>query len=69
MVFSQTSHKTQTVLKVVNLDHLKSENNQQAIGSIEAASSSDGYSNSAPDSPVATTSFTEVSSGSTTVST
>ncbi|CAB3235453.1 unnamed protein product [Arctia plantaginis] len=61
VVFSQTSLKTQTVLKVVNLDHLKSENNQQVIGSIEAASSSDGYSNAAPGSPVPTTSFTEVS--------
>ncbi|XP_075976342.1 uncharacterized protein LOC142976715 [Anticarsia gemmatalis] len=61
MVFSQTSLKTQTVLKVVKLDHLKTEKNHQPNGSTGAVNSIDGYSNTAQSSPVATTSFTEVS--------
>lgn len=60
MVFSQTSLKAQTVLKVVKLDHSKTEKKHLLNGSTAAASSIDGYC-TAPSSPVAHTSCSEVS--------
>lgn len=60
MVFSQTSHKTQSLLKVIELDRLKPEKSQQVNGSTGVVT--DGYSfvEETPPSPVATTSFSEV---------
>ncbi|CAH0582971.1 unnamed protein product [Chrysodeixis includens] len=61
MVFSQTSLNTQTVLKVVELDRLKTEKKSPVSGLNGVIT--DGYSTattSTPSSPVATTSFSEV---------
>lgn len=62
MVFSQTSLNTRTVLKVVELDHLKKEKKNQVIGPNGSHGViADGYSsNATPSSSVATTSFSEV---------
>ncbi|KAJ0177698.1 hypothetical protein K1T71_006571 [Dendrolimus kikuchii] len=57
MVFSQTSLKTQTVLKVVEIDRLKATKNQQVNGSTGVIT--DGYAGASPPSPVATTSYSE----------
>ena len=69
MVFSQTSLNTQTVLKVVELDRLKTEKKNYVNGLTGVIT--DGYSsNAAPSSPVATTSsFAEVRMARDTVST
>lgn len=57
MVFSQTSHKTQSVLKVVEIDRLKAEKSQQVHGSTGLAS--DEGAGTMPTSPMPTTSFSE----------
>lgn len=69
MVFSQTSLNTQTVLKVVELDRLKTEK-KNCVNGLNGVIT-DGYSNNAaPSSPVATTSsFAEVRMARETVST
>lgn len=67
MVFSQTSHKTQTVLKVVEIDRLKAYKNQQVNGSTGVIT--DGNIGASPPSPMATTSFSEVRWAPPTVST
>lgn len=69
MVFSQTSLNTQTVLKVVELDRLKTEKKNYVNGLTGVIT--DGYSsNATPSSPVATTSsFAEVRMAHDTVST
>lgn len=69
MVFSQTSLDSPPVLKVVNLDRLKTEKNNHVNG--QTGVITDGYSSTtAPSSPVATTSsFAEVRMDRDTVST
>ncbi|XP_041968313.1 uncharacterized protein LOC121725410 isoform X2 [Aricia agestis] len=57
MVFSQTSLKTQSLLKVVEIDRLKSEKNQQVNGLSGVVT--DQSTESTPPSPMATTSFSE----------
>ncbi|CAH2040363.1 unnamed protein product, partial [Iphiclides podalirius] len=57
MVFSQTSLKTRNVLKVVEIDLLKAEKNQQANGLTGVVTIRNNVSR--PPSPVATTSYSE----------
>ncbi|KAG6441779.1 uncharacterized protein LOC115447373 [Manduca sexta] len=57
MVFSQTSHKTQSLLKVVELDRLKPEKSLQANGLTGVVT--DGNTGAMPTSPVPTTSYSE----------
>lgn len=57
MVFSQTNVNTQHLLKVVDIDRLKSEKNQQVNS--PTGVNTGGTTVSPPSSPVATTSFSE----------
>lgn len=60
MVFSQTSHKAQSILKVVDLDRLKSNKDQQANGK-ENGVIAGGEPRATPSSPAAPpASFSEV---------
>lgn len=58
MVFSQTNVNTSNLLKVVDIDRLKSEKNQQVKSA--HGENTGGTTVSTPSSPVATTSFSEV---------
>ncbi|KAL0881547.1 hypothetical protein ABMA27_001384 [Loxostege sticticalis] len=57
MVFSQTSHKTRSLLKVVDIDHLKSNKDQQGNGTTGVITG--GNTEPLPSSPEPTTSFSE----------
>lgn len=59
MVFSQTSHKTQSILKVVDLDRLTSNKEQQA-NSKNGGVIAGGETRPMPSSPAPTTSYSEV---------
>lgn len=67
MVFSQTSHKTRSLLKVVDIDHLKSNKDQQGNGTTGVITG--GNTEPLPSSPEPTTSFSEVRQTSGSVST
>lgn len=60
MVFSQTSHKTQSILKVVEIDLLKAEKSQQVNGTTGVVT--DRRTVATP-SPAAAASYSEVSEG------